>query len=85
MELLTTKHPMLLSIHGKSTMEILPRLIDTASEFNIATGFISSESLVELQRISSLRNGKLFINLLFERFYIITIQSFGEVIRIFDN
>ena len=63
MELLTTKHPMLRSIHGKSTMEILPRLIDTASEFNIATGFISSESLVELQRISSLRNGKLYINL----------------------
>ena len=63
MELLTTKHPMLYSIQGKSTMDIIPSLIGSASEFNIATGYISSESLVELQRIASLRNGDLCINL----------------------
>lgn len=54
---------MLQSIRGKSINDIRTTLIGSASEFNIATGFITSESLVELQRIARLREGKLFINL----------------------
>ena len=63
MELLTSKNPMLRSINNKSIGDYRSSLIQTASEFNIATGFVSSESLVELQRIANLRKGELSINL----------------------
>jgi HKD family nuclease len=63
MELLTTKNPMLRSINGKNIGDYRAYLLQTASEFNIATGFVSSESLVELQRIADLRKGELSINL----------------------
>lgn len=54
---------MLRSIHGKSITDIRASLINEATVFNIATGFISSESLVELQRIADLREKELKINL----------------------
>lgn len=63
MELLTSKNPILRSIQGENVSDYRSSLIQTASEFNIATGFVSSESLVELQRIADLRNGELSINL----------------------
>ena len=63
MELLTTKNPMLKSIRGKNIGDYRTSLIQTASELNIATGFVSSESLVELQRIADIRNGELSIQL----------------------
>lgn len=54
---------MLRSIRGKNISDYRASLIQTASELNIATGFVSSDSLVELKRISDIRNGELYINL----------------------
>ena len=63
MEILTSKNPMLRSINSKNIGDYRASILYSASEFNIATGFVSSESLVELQRISELRKGELSINL----------------------
>jgi hypothetical protein len=63
MEQLFTRNPILRSFSYKSVNEFRTNLINIASIFNIATGFISGDSLVELKRMVSFRHGDLFVNL----------------------
>ncbi len=63
MELLFTKNPIIRSFSPKSVNEYRTNLINTAARFNIATGFISGDSIVELKRMVDFRQGGLFVNL----------------------
>lgn len=63
MEQLFTKSPILRHVSCKSVSDYRTNLINVASEFNIATGFISGDSLVELKRMVGLRKGNLRVNL----------------------
>lgn len=63
MEQLLTKNPMLRSFSYKSVNDYRTALINDAAKFNIATGFITSDALVELKRIVEVRKGELTINL----------------------
>ena len=63
MEQLLTKNPMLRSFSYKSVNDYRTALINDAAKFNIATGFITSDALVELKRIVEVRKGEFAINL----------------------
>jgi len=63
MEQLITRNPILKSLSCKSVNDHRTRLINNASLFNIATGYISSDSLVELKRMVDVRKGQLSVNL----------------------
>lgn len=63
MEQLLTKNPMLRSFPYKSVSDYRTTLINEAAKFNIATGFITSDALVELKRIVEIRNGDFVVNL----------------------
>ena len=54
---------MLRSFSYKEVGDHRTALLNTASKFNIATGFVSSDSLVELKRLVDLRNGALSVDL----------------------
>ena len=70
MEPLFTKSPIFRSIVYKSVSDYRTNLINVASKFNIATGFISSDSLVELKRMVGFRKGELSVNLFIGMNYI---------------
>lgn len=63
MEHLFTRNPILKGMSYRTIGDYRTQLINEASEFNIATGYISSEALVELKRIVAIRNNKISINL----------------------
>lgn len=63
MERLFTRNPMLRSLTYKSVGDYRTSLLNTAAQFNIATGFISSDSLVELKRLVEIREGALSVDL----------------------
>ena len=63
MEHLFTRNPILRGMTYKTVGEYRTQLINEAAEFNIATGYISSEALVELRRIVAIRNNDISINL----------------------
>ena len=63
MEHLFTRNPILKGMTYKTVGEYRTQLINEAAEFNIATGYISSEALVELRRIVAIRNNDISINL----------------------
>ena len=63
MEHLFTRSPILRKMTYKTIGDYRTRLINDASVFNIATGYISSEALVELKRIISIREKQISINL----------------------
>lgn len=63
MECLFTRTPILKSLTYKTVGDFRNNLLNSASLFNIATGFISSDSLVELKRLLEIREGNLNINL----------------------
>ena len=63
MEHLFTRNPILKGMAYKSVGDYRTQLINEAAEFNIATGYISSEALVELKRIVNIRNNEISINL----------------------
>ena len=63
MEHLFTRNPILKGLKHRTIRDYRDRLINEATEFNIATGYISSESLVELRRIVNLRPKEISINL----------------------
>lgn len=63
MELLFTKNPMLRSFSSRDVGFHRTTLLNTASKFNIATGFVTSDSLVELKRLVDFRNGALTVEL----------------------
>lgn len=63
MEILLTHNPMLRSTVSKEISDYRTKLLNVASFFSIATGFISSESLIELRRLVDYRKGDIFVNL----------------------
>ena len=63
MDHLFTRNPILKGMTYKTVGEYRTQLINEAAEFNIATGYISSEALVELKRIVDIRNHEISINL----------------------
>lgn len=76
MEYLFTRNPMLRSLTFKTVGDFRTNLLNTASLFNIATGFITSDSIVELKRLLEIRNGDLNINLFIGMNYI---EGFTEL------
>lgn len=51
MELLLTKNPIVESMGLRSTKDLVVKHINNATSFNIATGFITNDSIAELQSI----------------------------------
>ena len=74
MELLLSEHPLLKSnIKYKSVHQLLPQLLEEADCFNIATGFVSNSSIVQLNDIVCKRsrsNNKMELNLFIGMDYI---------------
>lgn len=65
MDLLLSKNPIFgdcVKAHAVSDHYV--KLVRSATTFNIATGFISNESIVELERLVNFRKGTLSLNLL---------------------
>ena len=67
---------MLRSFSYKEVGDFRTTLLNTASRFNIATGFISSDSLVELKRLVEFRAGSLSVDLFIGMNYI---EGFTEL------
>lgn len=63
MDNLFTRNPILRGMTYKSISDYRNDLINEATEFNIATGYISHDSLVELKRIVDFRKKEISINL----------------------
>ena len=63
MDYLFTRNPMLRSLTYKTVGDYRTNLLNTAAKFNVATGFISSDSLVELKRLVDIREGSLTVDL----------------------
>lgn len=63
MELLLTKNPIISSIGCKAVKDYYSDCILQSDVFNIATGFISNQSLAELRRISEIRSNNIMINI----------------------
>lgn len=70
MELLLTKNPIIGSLHAKSVSDYFKSFVEEASEFNIATGFITNDSIAALKQIVEYRNGDLGLNLFIGMNYI---------------
>lgn len=67
---------MIRSLTYKSVSDFRTNLLNSASKFNIATGFISSDSLVELKRLVDIRHGALSVDLFVGMNYI---EGFTEL------
>ena len=63
MELLFTKNPIIGRMHSKSVGDYFKRFVENASLFNVATGFISNDSIAALKQILEFREGALSLNL----------------------
>lgn len=64
MELLLPANPLIQqNIHTRSISSMYNHLVDTASEFNIATGYITNDSIAALKQIVEFREGKLSLSL----------------------
>lgn len=63
MELLLTKNPIIESIGLRSTKDLVVKHINNATTFNIATGFITNDSIAELQSIVAYKKDNLTLNL----------------------
>ena len=63
MELLLTKNPIIGRIHSKSVGDHFKDFVEKASLFNVATGFISNDSIAALKQILEFREGALSLNL----------------------
>ena len=64
MELLLPANPLIQqNIHTRSISSMYNNLVDTASEFNIATGFITNDSIAALKQIVEFREGNLSLSL----------------------
>lgn len=64
MELLFTKKPILRDIQSRSIEDFYSNCVDSSDQLNIATGFITNDSIVELNNILRYRNFDFGINLL---------------------
>lgn len=63
MELLFSKNPAVTRLGLSCVNDYFIDFVETASEFNIATGFITNESIAELKRIVEYRQNSLTINM----------------------
>ena len=63
MELLLTKNPIVESIGLRSTKDLVVSYINKATTFNIATGFITNDSIAELQSIVAYKGSSMTLNL----------------------
>lgn len=70
MELLFTKNPILRSMGNHCIDDFYVDCLEHADNINIATGFITNESIAELSRILTLRDFGVSINLLIGMHYI---------------
>lgn len=70
MDLLLTKNPIVNSLHAKSINDYTSKYFETATQLNIATGFISNESIAELRRLVEYRNRSLNLSLFIGMNYI---------------
>lgn len=64
MELLLPTNPMIQQyIHTESISTLYNRLVESATNFNIATGFITNDSIAALKQIVEFREGELCLSL----------------------
>lgn len=63
MELLLTKNPMVEPLGLRSTKDLVTKYINQATTFNIATGFITNDSIAELQSIMEFKGNDMTLNL----------------------
>ncbi len=63
MEILLSSNPIISDIRCKSVNEYYRQMIETADHLNIATGFITNDSIVELQNLIDYRNNSLTLDL----------------------
>ena len=68
--ILLTKNPSLSGLQYSSVQEHFVRFVNTATEFNVATGFITNDSIATLQQIIAFKNGKMKLNLFIGMHYI---------------
>lgn len=70
LNILFSKNPLIRSIRAKSISDYIDRYIESATDLNIATGFISNESIAELRRIIEYRKHELSLSLFIGMNYI---------------
>ena len=63
MELLISKNPFVESLGLRSTKDLVVKHINQATYFNIATGFITNDSIAELQSIVAYKRSSMTLNL----------------------
>lgn len=64
MELLLPANPLIQQyVHTKSISSMYNRLVDSATDFNIATGYITNDSIAALKQIVEFRDGGLNLSL----------------------
>ena len=63
MELLLTKNPLVSTLKLHSTKDVVPSFIDKATNINIATGFITNDSIAELKSIVEYKSDNFKLNL----------------------
>ena len=64
MELLLPDNPIIQrEIHTKSISRLYNRLVENATELNIATGFVTNDSIAALKQIVEFRRGGLNLSL----------------------
>ncbi len=70
MEILLSKNPIIKSLHRQCIGDKIINYLEEATHINIATGFISNESIVELKRLVEYRNQTLKLSLFIGMNYI---------------
>ena len=70
MDLLLTKNPIINSLRAKNINDYTSKYFETATQLNIATGFISNESIAELKRLVEYRERSLNLSLFIGMNYI---------------
>lgn len=70
MDLLLTKSPLVNSLRTNCVNDYTSKYFETATQLNIATGFISNESIAELRRLVEYRNNTLNLSLFIGMNYI---------------
>ena len=63
MELLLTKNPIVAPLGKKCTDDYFKRFVEEATTFNVATGFISNDSIATLKQVLEFKNGSMNLNL----------------------
>lgn len=63
MEVLLSANPIISNINCKSVKDYYRSMIETADHLNIATGFITNDSIVELKNLIEYRNFGLSLDL----------------------